>query len=125
MDAIKKTIRPEIVTEQAAQSDVEKFQNEVLRPILKLQNELLLEIVKHFLQKRKVKFESLSKQARLDWIAHSLRNDLRMRGLLLGTIIGHFTIEEWQLFQSNEAELTRRITELMTQRIQSQVDTLY
>lgn len=125
MNFEKKSIRPEVITEQAAQSEVEKFQNEVLRPILKLQNELLLEITKHFLQKRKVKFESLSKQARLDWIAHSLRNDLRMRGLLLGTIIGHFTVEEWQLFQLNEAELTRRITDLITQRIQSQVDDLF
>lgn len=124
MDIIKKTIRPVIVTEKAAETESEQFQNEVLRPILKLQNELLLEIVKHFLQKRKVNFESLSKKARLDWITHSLRNDLRMRDLLLGTIIGHFTIEEWQVFQMNEAELTRRITEMMTKRIQDQSERL-
>jgi hypothetical protein len=124
MDLIKKSIRPEIITEQAAQSNAEQFQNEVLRPILKLQNELLLAIVKHFLQKRKVIFEGLSKKARLDWIAHSLRNDLRMRSLLLGAIIGHFTVEEWQVFQSDEAELTRRIIEMITKRIQDQIDSL-
>jgi hypothetical protein len=121
MEDLKKTIRPAIVTEKVAETGSEKFQNEVLRPILKLQNDLLLAIVRHFLQKRKVKFEILSKQARLDWIAHSLRNDLRMRDLLLGTIIGHFTNEEWQVFQSDEAELTRRITEMMTRRIQDSI----
>lgn len=124
MDFAKKSIRPVIVTEQIPQSDAEKFQNEVLRPILKLQNELLLEITKHFLQKRKVKFESLSKQTRLDWIAHSLRNDNRMRGLLVGTIIGHFTVEEWHIFRTAEAELTRRITEMMIKRIQDQIGAL-
>lgn len=121
MDWNKKSIRPVIMTEQAAQSDAEKFQNEVLRPILKLQNDLLLAIVRHFLQKRKVKLESLSKQARMDWVAHSLRKDLRMRDLLLGTVIGHFTLEEWQVFQSNEAELTRRVIEMMTKRLQEQL----
>jgi hypothetical protein len=121
MEDLKKTIRPAIVTEKVAETGSEQFQNEVLRPILKLQNDLLLAIVRHFLQKRKVKFEILSKQARLDWIAHSLRNDLRMRDLLLGTIIGHFTNEEWQVFQSDEAELTRRITEMMTRRIQDSI----
>ncbi len=121
MDWNKKSIRPVIVTGQAVQSEAENFQNEVLRPILKLQNDLLLAIVRHFLQKRKVKWESLSKQARLDWIAHSLRKDLRMRNLLLGTIIGHFTLEEWQIFQSNEAELTRRIIEMMAKRLQEQL----
>lgn len=121
MEDLKKTIRPAIVTEKVAETGSEQFQNEVLRPILKLQNDLLLEIVKHFLQKRKVKWESLSKPARLDWIAHSLRNDLRMRSLLLGAIIGHFTVVEWQVFQLDEAELTRRITEMMTKRLQDQI----
>lgn len=124
MQCNKTSIRPAIVTEKAAESVAEQFQNEVLRPILKLQNELLLAIVRHFLQERKVKFAGMSKQARLDWIAHSLRHDNRMRGLLLGTIIGHFTMEEWQIYQENEAEMRRRITEMMTKRVQDQVEGL-
>ncbi len=120
----RQSIRPTIITEKPAQSSAEQFQNEVLRPILKLQNELLIAIVAHFIQKRKVKWQGLSPQARLDWVTHSLRNDLKMRALLFGTIIGHFTLAEWQTFQADEAELTRRITELMTQRLQDQVDTL-
>ncbi|MFN7115369.1 MAG: glyoxalase [Saprospiraceae bacterium] len=124
MECNKKSIRPAIVTEKAAESAAEQFQNEVLRPILKLQNDLLLAIVRHFLQKRKVKFASLSKQARLDWIAHSLRHDNRMRGLLLGTVIGQFTPEEWAVFEKDEAEFRRRITEMMTKRLQDQVEGL-
>ncbi len=121
MECNKTSIRPAIVTEKAAESSAKQFQNEVLRPILKLQNDLLLAIVRHFLQKRKVKFASLSKPARLEWIAHSLRQDNRMRDLLLGTVIGHFTIEEWHIFEKDESEFRRRITEMLTKRLQDQV----
>lgn len=124
MECNKTSIRPAIVTEKMAESSAEQFQNEVLCPILKLQNDLLLAIVKHFLQKRKVKFVGLSRQARLDWIAHSLRHDNRMRGLLLGTVIGHFTMEEWNIFEKDESEFRRRITEMMTKRVQDQVEVL-
>ncbi len=120
----RQSIRPTIITEKPAQSRTEQFQNEVLRPVLKLQNELLLAIVQHFIRKRKVKWLSMSLSARLDWIAHSLRHDLKMRALLLGVIIGHFTVAEWQTFQADEAELTRRITDLMIQRLQDQVTAL-
>ena len=38
------SIRPTLTFEKEAESEFEKFQNEVLRPILKLQNDLLIEI---------------------------------------------------------------------------------
>ncbi len=124
MECNKISIRPAIVTEKTAESAAEQFQNEVLRPILKLQNDLLLAIFKHFLVKRKVKFNGMSKEKRLEWIAHSLRQDNRLRGLLLGTVIGHFTIEEWNIFEKDEAEFRRRIFDMMTKRLQDQVETL-
>lgn len=124
MRDLKPSIRPTIDIAKAAQSDAEKFQNEVLRPILKMQNELLLAIFKHFLEKRKVKFAGMPNEQRLDWIAHSLRQDNRLRGILLGTVIGHFTLEEWATFQSDESEFRKRITEMMTKRLQDQVGLL-
>lgn len=124
MQDLKPSIRPTIDTAREAQSDAEKFQNEVLRPILKMQNDLLLAIFKHFLEKRKVKFAGMSNEQRLDWIAHSLRQDNRLRGILLGTVIGHFTLEEWAIFQSDESEFRKRITEMMTKRLQDQVGLL-
>jgi len=120
----KQAIRPTIITEREAQGEAEKFQNNVLRPILKMQNKLLLSIYKHYLQKRRVRYDGMSKEQRLEWIAHSLQKDNRLRGILLGTVIGHFTIEEWERYQADEAELKRRITNLMTQRLQSQAGEL-
>ena len=124
MQDLRQTIRPEIITERAAQGEAEQFQNNVLRPILKMQNDLLLAVYKHYLQKRKVKYDSMSKEQRLAWIERSLQKDNRLRGVLLGTVVGQFTLDEWHAYRADESELKRRIFNLMTQRLQSQAKLL-
>ncbi len=124
MQDLRQTIRPEIITERAAQGEAEKFQNDVLRPILKMQNDLLLAVYKHYLRKRKVKYEGMSKEQRLAWIEQSLQKDNRLRGVLLGTVVGQFTLDEWHAYSADESELKRRIFNLMTQRLQSQAKLL-
>ncbi|MEO0338396.1 MAG: hypothetical protein AAF242_04205 [Bacteroidota bacterium] len=118
------TIRPEVSTAKTATSEAEQFQNQVLRPIIKMQNDLLVNIYRHFLLKRKVKFSGMSVEARTKWIEQSVSKDNRLRGLLLGMVIGHFTQEEFQQFLDMEGEVRRRITNLITQRLQSQMKTL-
>lgn len=100
------------------------FQNATLRPILKLQNALLLQIFKHYLQKSKGSFFQLAPPKQLEFIANSIRSDLRFRNMLTGLIIGHFTESEWEVFAANEQELTRRITDLLIQRLSDQVGEL-
>ena len=111
---------PTILNEQEI-SPAERFQNLTLRPILKLQNELLVEIFKQYIKKRKGVFHQLSPVKREEYIQNSLRQDLKFKNLLLGTIIGHFTLEEWITFQKQEKELIRRMTSLLIQRLQSQI----
>ncbi|MEL7117987.1 MAG: glyoxalase [Bacteroidota bacterium] len=120
MTANRLSIRPKIVVEKEASTAMETFQNDVLRPIVKMQNDLLIDIYKHFLRKRKVPFDGMSIKKREQWIAQSLTKDNRLRGIMLGAIIGHFTAEEWSYFQAEESEARRRITSLITQRLQSQ-----
>lgn len=100
------------------------FQNVTLRPILKLQNELLLQMFKHYLQKTKGSFFKLPPPRQLEFIANSIRSDLRFRNLLTGIIIGHFTEKEWEVFALQEQELSRRIADLLIQRLSDQVDNL-
>ena len=57
-------------------------------------------------------------------IEQSVSKDNRLRGLLLGMVIGHFTEEEFQQFVDMEGEVRRRITNLITQRLQSQMKAL-
>ena len=117
------SIRPHIES-IAATTPEENFLHQSLRPILKLQNELFLAITRHFLIKRKVKFQQLNAAQREQQIQHSVAKDNRLRGLLFGCVLGQFTNEELAFYLENEAEINRRITQLLVQRLQTQADKL-
>lgn len=46
---------------------------------------------------------------------------MKLKNRLLGIVMGQFTIEEYAFFAKNEAELTRRTTDLLVQRLISQI----
>lgn len=119
-------LRPAIPTIMDAQisSRAEQFQNRSLRPILKFQNDLLLEVFRHYVEKRKGVFTQLSKPKQLTYIASSIQKDQQFKHSLLGIIVGQFTLEEWGIYKSEEKELSRRITNLLIQRLQDQLEVL-
>ena len=69
-------IRPVISTDPTS-SDVERFQNETLRPILKLQHDLLIGIFQHYIEQRKGVFHKLIPKEQLNYIQHSIQKDSR------------------------------------------------
>ncbi len=115
----KTSIRPTLTFEKEAESEFEKFQNEVLRPILKLQNDLLIEIFKTYLNKRKGIFYKLSEKEKAVYIDQSIRKDMKFKHYLEGIITGLFTLEEYEKFKENEEELTKRMINLLVQRLLS------
>ncbi|MCC6727653.1 MAG: glyoxalase [Saprospiraceae bacterium] len=119
-------LRPTIQAnlEENPKNSAGHFQNATLRPILKLQNELLLQMFRHYLQKTKGSFFLLSAPKQLEFIANSIRSDLRFRNLLTGVVVGHFTETEMAVFIEQEQELSRRIADLLIQRLSDQVDRL-
>jgi hypothetical protein len=119
----KTSIRPTLTFEKEAESEFEKFQNEVLRPILKLQNDLFVEIFKTYLSKRKGTFYKLSEKEQMIYIDQSVRKDMKFKHYLEGIITGIFTLEEYARFIENEEELTKRMINLLVQRLQSQFKT--
>jgi hypothetical protein len=115
----KQTIRPILPFEIEAQTDIEKFQNEVLRPILKMQNDLLVQIFKHYCEKRKGIFDKLSDKDKSIYIEQAIKKDMKFKHYLEGIITGMFTMEEYDNFMENEDELTKRMVNMLVQRIQS------
>ena len=99
----------------------EKFQNQVLRPILKFQNDLLIAIFKQYVIKRKGVFNGLSSEKKLTYIQQVIQRDQNFRNLLVGSVVGQFTIEEYQTFSSEENKLTKRMMEMCVQRLQDQM----
>lgn len=122
-DTAIKDLRPLIPTiiDKNAVNPAELFQNRTLRPILKLQNDLLDAIFRRYIVKRKNTFHKLNAPKKIAYIENSIRRDLKLKNLLVGVITGHFTLEEWTLFIADEGELTKRMTNLLVQRLTSQV----
>ncbi|MEM6697728.1 MAG: glyoxalase [Bacteroidota bacterium] len=120
-----KELRPNItaIDKAAAVTPEERFQNQVLRPILKFQNLLLLKVYQHYLIQRKRQFHKLSNpKEKLAYIEHSVQKDSKLRELLLGLVIGYFTVEEYDTYLENEKPIRKRIIDLLVQRLQDQMD---
>lgn len=101
-------------------SPAEQIQNELLRPILKSQNELILALFRHYLTKHKFNFARSSPEDQSVFIDHTLKKDQKFKNLLVGTIVGHLSAAQWQRYAPHEEELNRRIATMLIKRIDSQ-----
>jgi len=100
----------------------EVFQNKTLRPILKLQNQLLLEIFRDYIITRKGTFYNLNNLNRLDYIEKNITKDQKFQNSIKGIIIGHFTIDEYQIYNQDISSINKRIINLAIDRLKDQVE---
>ena len=116
-------IRPEIKkTQQFANMSVEeRFQNETLRPILKLQNPLFLAVFHNYIEKRKGVFYSLGLEKKLNYIENSLNRDQKFGDSIKGMVIGLFTMEEYNAYSRNSSDLNKRMMNMVIERLKDQV----
>lgn len=116
-------LRPQIPTiiEENITSPAEQFQNKTLRPILKFQNDLILSIFKQYTVQRKNIFPTLSDKKKLEYIENCIRKDLKFRSLMIGCIVGQFTLEEWSLYVEDESELRKRLVNMLVERVKDNV----
>lgn len=103
-------------------SAVELFQNQTLRPIIKMQHDLLIASFRHYVQKRNLDFSDLSNQKKKSKTSAIFVKDIHYKNRTLGFIIGQFTLDEYQYYQSNSSELNKRILQIVVQRIQDSLD---
>tara|TARA_B100001057_G_scaffold315269_1_gene315376 strand:- start:6049 stop:6450 length:402 start_codon:yes stop_codon:yes gene_type:complete len=120
------TIRPNIdtINKSLRTKDIEAFQNNVLRPIIKFQNDLLIQIFIDYANQYKGIFFKLSNQEKLSYIQQALSTNQRLRSLITGTIVGLFAVEDFDYYKLNSSDLNKRIITMIIQRIQSQLDYL-
>ncbi|WP_291961762.1 glyoxalase [Maribacter sp.] len=125
MDRTQKlqSIRPLIASAKIMpnMSDDERFQNQTLRPILKLQNDLFLASFQNYIKKMKNTFYELKLEKRLDYVTKAIQKDVKFRNSLKGMIIGQFTVEEYELYIKNSSALNKRMMNMVIKRIQDQI----
>ena len=124
-DQLIKGIRGESLGNAGIQSSSEElFQNEVLRPILKLQNDLFIASFLNYISKYKRDFYTKSVENKLAIIENSIQKDIKFRNSLKGMIIGLFTTDEYALYIQNSSSLNKRMMNLLIERLKSQVQLL-
>ncbi len=102
-------------------SSEERFQNTTLRPILKFQNDLFVEVFKNYAIKQKGVFFTLSPDKKMNYIENVIQRDIKFRNSLKGIVIGLFTIDEYHEYILNSSNLNKRMMNLLIERLKSQV----
>lgn len=99
----------------------ELFQNQTIRPILKLQNDLFIAVFINYVNKNKADFYSYSVEKKLQTIENSIQKDIKFRNSLKGIVMALFTIEEYDTYIQNSSSLNKRMMNLLIDRLKSQV----
>ena len=99
----------------------ERFQNSTLRPVIKLQNPLLIEVFRNYINKHKGVFYELGLEKRLAYMENALMKDQKFCNALKGMIIGQFTVDEYLNYIKNSSSLNKRMMQLLLDRLKDQV----
>ncbi|MBQ4821262.1 glyoxalase [Aquimarina sp. MMG016] len=119
-------LRPQILSARVSEnmSSDEQFQNKTIRPIVKLQNDLLIEVFRNYIKKRKNTFYDLTLEKQMFFIENAIQKDMKFRNSLKGMIIGQFTVEEYSIYIINSSDLNKRMMNIVKERLQSNIQLL-
>ena len=125
-DSYLKSLRPDILTKtiKTEMSSEEYFQNTVLRPIIKFQNDLLIAVFLQYCTKYKNVFFDLSTEKKILYIESSITKDSKLRSSFRDLIIGLFSVEEYSEYLKNASALNKRMTGIIKERLISHVQLL-
>jgi hypothetical protein len=121
-DAFLKEFRGETIgtiTDQSSSDEL--FQNQVLRPILKLQNDLFIASFINHLGKNRIDFDAFSVEKKMTTIENAVQKDIKFRNALKGMIIALFTSDEYAQYIKNSSSLNKRMMGMLIERLKSQV----
>lgn len=114
MDEKKISIRPELNLSSTMPN--EDFQNRTLRPILKLQHDLILLLFIRFCNKQKIDVYKDEKKFNSIVNTH-IKKNMVLKNQYLGLVIGQFTKEEFAVYAEKDSEFNKRIITMIVQRL--------
>ena len=114
-------LRPDIPSIKRLESmtDIEKFQNDVIRPILKYQHDVIVGYAISKAVDRNSKFPNLTTIEKERYLDKVTLKDSKIKQALNGMVIGLMTIEEMNKYLAIESEYKRRINTMIRERIVS------
>jgi hypothetical protein len=121
-DAALLALRPVLNTETTDAADtVGAFLHATLRPVLKLQNDLLLALVADFVRDHHIVLRPTDQHHQLSEL---LGRNTKLRYTIVGLITGVFTADEYAFYRPHRAELNRRLLEMAQRRVLDQAGDL-
>lgn len=116
-------IRPDLQLSTDVSQTFEFFQNEVIRPILKFQNDLFLisfRESKQF-QQQMARVDSTNKLHLEKGLADFLNSNNAFKNRMYGYVLGLMTCAEFQEYLKDESEYNRRIRAMLVKRVFGQL----
>lgn len=107
------------ITNQSSAEEI--FQNKTLRPILKLQNDLFIQVFINYAVKQKNVFFSLTPEKKMAYIENVIHRDIKFRNSLKGMIIAFFTLDEYAEYIQISSNLNKRMMNMLIERLKSQL----
>ncbi|MBO2010668.1 hypothetical protein [Hymenobacter negativus] len=115
-------LRPTVPTETTdADGSAGAFLHATLRPVLKLQNDLLLAVVADFVREHHITLRPTDQHHQL---AELMSRNTKLRYTVVGLITGQFTTEEYAFYRQHRSECNRRLLELAQRRVLDQAATV-
>lgn len=109
-------ILPESIVEGNLKEE-ELFQNMVLRPVIKMQHDILILRVQSYFLSKKVVFHMMNKKKRINAIESAFQNDNPFKKEIQGMILGQLTIEEFKTYLKSERSMNKRVIQMVRNRM--------
>ena len=107
---------PDALTEGELKEE-ELFQNMVLRPVIKMQHDVLILRVKSYFVSKRVMFNVMDKQKRTLAIEQAFLGDNAFKKEIQGMILGQLDTTEYQRYLQNERTMNKRIIQMVRNRM--------
>jgi len=116
------SIRPQLdLPSPEDQSPIERFQNNTLRPILKLQHPITLRMLTDDKNFSKQLSQFQTKEQLHNGITSFVNRNKAFRSQIIGCLLGMMTEEEHQIYRMDYSEYNKR---MITMQIQRYVDSM-
>ncbi len=118
--------RPNIPTIQlkADMSTEEMFQNNILRPIIKMKHDLFVAYLRDYLESKKEPLKGLSREKQIAYLESVFQRDINLRSELRGVILGQFTREEYLQYATIKNSINKRMLNIIQKRMIDHVEIL-
>jgi len=119
------SIRPQLALENINTRPIEKFQNDTLRPILKLQHELTLFLLINHRNYKSLNSSKLEEKEYQHTIKKFIQTNIELKNQLIGVVIGQFMNAELAFYITERKEINKRIIQMQVNRYSDTFNTSY